>query len=94
MVVGVRKSSADHSTGPMPRRRKMRRRVAGATVAVEMAIGVEDGAGASSEHVKPSSWKWLSMTMRLLTCRPRACQNFQRVADQICPLSGSSAFVP
>ena len=41
--------------------------------------------------VKPSNWKWLSTMMRSAVSRPTACQMSHSVADQISPLSCSSA---
>ena len=66
----------------------------GMTSAVEISIRVENGPRSRAKEVKPSSWKWLSMMMRSATRRVRAFQMAHSVADQICPLSCSSAFAP
>jgi len=62
--------------------------------AIEMAIGVEDGARRSCERREAVQLKWLSMMMRSATRRVTAFQISHSVADQISPLSCSSAFGP
>ena len=86
-----RASDALHSTGPMPRLWKTFFSRVTCRLLNRLRSASRIARAPRANVVKPSNWKWLSTMMRSAVSRPTVCQMSHSVADQISPLSCSSA---